>query len=89
MKFNIFRRKTIQKLVKLAAELSFTVVNVGVEKPPLQLNVSDDDEPWSYPCFKSECPLSFGDVAARKEHLLEEHSWRMVGCISNKVTSDH
>ena len=41
------------------------------------MKVSDDDEPFSYPCFKSGCPLSFEDVAARKEHLLRDHSWRM------------
>ena len=36
------RKKTIQKLAKLAAESPFTVVNVGVEKPPLQMNISDN-----------------------------------------------
>ena len=74
MKTDSFRKKTIPKLVKLAAESPFTVVKVGVEKPPLQMNIGDDDKPWSYPCFKSGCPLSFGDVAARKKHFLLDHS---------------
>jgi len=71
------RQKTIQKLAKLATESQFTVVSVGVENPPFQLNVSDEDEPCGYPCFKSGCPLSFGDVAARKEHLLRDHNWKL------------
>ena len=70
MKTDSFRKKTIPKLVKLAAESPLSAFNVGVEKPHLQMKVSDDDEPWSYPCFKSGCPLSFEDAAARKEHLL-------------------
>ena len=41
------------------------------------MKISDDDEPWSYLCFKSGCPLSFEDAAVKKEHLLREHSWRM------------
>ena len=64
------RMKTIQKLAKLAAVLPFTVVNVGVKKPPLQMNISDNYLPCSYPCFKSGCPLLFRDTAAREEHFL-------------------
>ena len=61
----------------MAAESPFTVLNVGVEKPPLQMNISDDEEPCSYPCFESGCTLSYGDVAAGKEYLLRDHSWVM------------